>query len=128
MWLKANHYRSSGIETHPSCINTGHAPAAFHYHKQGEDVYLVGKTGDICWSSDMRIKGVVASWSKKHACVGDFGTIHIYKSMTSARAKYDALCYDAIATRMANNEHVQSLIAKARQGDLDAKLELFDWI
>ena len=131
-WLRAGHWRDSGIETFPGCYNTGHSPAVYRFHdKHGlttrNDVYLVGNSGDIK-DSDMRVRAVVASWEHKSKIKCNVGFVHIYKTMASARAKYDALCNEALTKRAANDAKRAAIAAKARAGDVGAVLALgLDW-
>ena len=134
MWLKRSTYRDSKIETFPGCYNTGHSPAVYHYYNEflrepdKHEYYFVGSSGDLTGAyNGMRIAACSAAERGKRTYQGRFGKIWIYRTMQSARAKYEALCKEALAQRAKHNAERNALIERANQGDIKAALDLSDW-
>ena len=135
MWLKRKHYRDSGIETFPGCYNTGTAPTVLHmfenrwpFHKAPLDFYIVGASLDVL-DKGTRMNACFAVQDGKRTLQATSGRqVYLYKTMPSARAKYEALCKAARNELSANIAKRNAIAAKARAGDLGAALELgLDW-
>jgi len=135
MWLKKKRYRDLGIETYPDCFGVGTASTVLHifetrrpFHKAPLDFYIVGASLDVL-DKDTRMNACFAIQDGKRTLQATSGRrVYLYKTMTSARAKYEALCKAARAELAANIAKRNAIAAKARAGDLGAALELgLDW-
>ena len=123
-WLADGHYRDSRIESYPGCYNTGHSPAVSHFGAY----YYVGKSGDVTSPLSETFFAVHRDRSNRRTFKGDVGTIHRYKTATSARLKYTALCNAAREEHQKRVDERAAIAAKARSGDVGAALTLgLDW-
>ena len=129
MWLERDMIRCSGIEP-PGCFNTGYAPSIVHKHYPElslADVYVVGCEIDVR-DHTVRFRAFRALLDGKRSIHGkDTFTgqrVYVYRTMQSARARYEQMCFAAIADRNKEIEKIQALRTKRDAGDLEAALTL----
>jgi len=95
-----------------------------------EEFYAVGHSGDIL-DAGMRAKLHWEYWEypkHPHTVKGNHGPVFVYRTLSTARRKYDEMCKAALAERAARIEERATIAKRAKAGDLAAALELgLDW-